>query len=116
MRHYELMVILDPTLEERNIGATLEKMLAVVPNHGGKIDNIDVWGRRAMTFDIKKHSQGLYAVIDFHSTSDTAKELDRQLGLNESVLRTKILRKDNKPAPKVRAKAARVLPTVAVEE
>lgn len=105
MRQYELMVILDPTLEERNIGATLEKMLAVVPNEGGKIDNVDVWGRRAMTFDIKKHSQGLYAVIDFSSTSDTAKELDRQLGLNESVLRTKILRKDNKPAPKVRPSA-----------
>lgn len=106
MRHYELMVILDPNLEERNINATIEKMLAVIPAEGGTIDNMDVWGRRTMTFDIKKHSTGLYAVINFTANSDTAKELDRQLGLNESVLRTKILRKDNKPAPKRKAAAA----------
>ncbi|MDR2703590.1 MAG: 30S ribosomal protein S6 [Cellulomonadaceae bacterium] len=102
MRQYELMMILDPNTEERTIGATIDKLLAVIPNDGGTVDKVDVWGRRTMTFDIKKHSQGLYAVVDFTSTSDTAKELDRLLGLNETVLRTKIMRKDNKPAPKVK--------------
>jgi small subunit ribosomal protein S6 len=47
-----------------------------------------------MAYDINKRSEGIYAVVDFTSTSDTAKELDRQLGLNEAVLRTKILRAD----------------------
>ena len=96
MRPYEIMIILDPDTEERTITATIDKLLAVVPADGGTIDKVDVWGRRRMAFDIKKRSEGIYAVIDFTASSDTAKELDRQLGLNESVLRTKILRKNSK--------------------
>lgn len=94
MRQYELMMIIDPETDERQIQPTLEKMLAVVSKEGGKVEEIDVWGRRRLAYDIKKKSEGIYAVIDFTSESATAKELDRQLGLNESVLRTKLLRRD----------------------
>jgi len=94
MRHYEMMIILDPDVEERTLNSTLDKLLHVVPADGGTVDNVDVWGRRRMTFDINKRGEGIYAVIDFTATSDTAKELDRQLGLNEQVLRTKVMRKD----------------------
>ncbi|MCL1801348.1 MAG: 30S ribosomal protein S6 [Promicromonosporaceae bacterium] len=89
-----MMMILDPEVEERTITQTIEKLLAVIPATGGTVDNVDVWGRRQMTFDINKRSQGLYAVVDFTATSDTAKELERQLSLNEMVLRTKIMRKE----------------------
>jgi small subunit ribosomal protein S6 len=92
MRQYELMVILDPEVEERTVAPSLEKLLTVIKTDGGSVDNVDIWGRRRMAFDINKRSEGIYAVVDFTSTSDTAKELDRQLGLNEAVLRTKILR------------------------
>ncbi|GAA1864478.1 30S ribosomal protein S6 [Myceligenerans crystallogenes] len=92
MRQYELMVILDPEVEERTVQPSLEKLLTVVKTDGGSIDKMDIWGRRRLSFDIEKKSEGIYAVIDFTSTPDTAKELDRQLGLNEVVLRTKILR------------------------
>ncbi len=94
MRHYELMMILDPDIEERTVAPSLDTMLAVVGKQGGSVDKVDIWGRRRLAFDIKKKSEGIYAVIDFTATSDTAKELDRQLGLNESVLRTKTLRTD----------------------
>ncbi|WP_418275427.1 30S ribosomal protein S6 [Isoptericola jiangsuensis] len=94
MRQYELMVILDPEVEERTVAPSLEKLLTVIKTDGGSVDNVDIWGRRRMSFDINKRSEGIYAVVDFTSTSDTAKELDRQLGLNEAVLRTKILRAD----------------------
>jgi len=94
MRHYEMMVILDPEVEERTLNSTLDKLLQVVPGEGGTIDHTDIWGRRRMTFPINKRNEGLYVVVDFTSTSDTAKELDRLLGLNEQVLRTKIMRKD----------------------
>jgi small subunit ribosomal protein S6 len=93
-RRYEMMVILDPGIEDRTIAASLEKFLAVVGAQGGSIDKVDIWGRRRMSFDIKKKSEGIYAVVDFTATSATAHELDRQLGLNEAVLRTKILRTD----------------------
>lgn len=96
MRPYEMMMILDPDVDERTLAATIDKLVAVVPAEGGSIDNVDIWGRRRMAYDIKKRSDGIYAVIDFTSSTATAKELERQLGLNESVLRIKILRKDTK--------------------
>ncbi|WP_251152937.1 MULTISPECIES: 30S ribosomal protein S6 [unclassified Cellulosimicrobium] len=94
MRQYELMIILDPEVEERTVAPSLDKYLSVIKTDGGTVDKVDIWGRRRLAFDIKKKSEGIYAVVDFTSTSDTAKELDRQLGLNEVVLRTKILRTD----------------------
>jgi len=92
MRQYELMIILDPDLEERTISPSLDKFLSVVTKHGGTVDKVDLWGKRRLAYDIKKRSEGIYAVVNFTAESDTAKELDRQLGLNESILRTKLLR------------------------
>ena len=94
MRHYEMKVILDPEIEERTVAPSLDKYLSVVTTAGGSVDKVDIWGRRRLAFDIKKKSEGIYAVVDFTATPDTAKELDRQLRLNEAVLRTKILRPD----------------------
>lgn len=92
MREYELMVILDPELEERTVVPSLDRFLNVVRQGGGTVDNVDIWGRRRLAYDIKKRSEGIYAVVNMTATPEVAKELDRQLGLNESVLRTKLLR------------------------
>lgn len=94
MRQYEMMVILDASVEERTVAPSLDKYLTVITTEGGSIDKIDIWGRRRLAFEIEKKAEGIYAVVNFTSTSDTAKELDRQLGLNEAVVRTKILRTD----------------------
>jgi small subunit ribosomal protein S6 len=58
------------------------------------VDKVDVWGRRRLAYEIDKKSEGIYTVIDLTAEPDTVKELDRQLNLNEAVLRTKILRPD----------------------
>ena len=92
MRQYELMVIFDPELDERTVAPTLDKFLTVITKDGGTIDNVDHWGRRRLAYEINKKAEGLYAVANFTSEPATAKELDRQLNLNESVLRTKVLR------------------------
>ena len=92
MRHYEIMIILEPETDERTIAQTLEKLLQVVPNNGGTVDKIDIWGKRRLAYDIKKKSEGFYVVVDMTTAPEIAQELDRQLGLNESVLRTKLLR------------------------
>ena len=92
MRHYELMVILDPELDDRTVAPSLDKLLAVVKKDGGKIDSVDIWGRRRLAYDIKKKSEGIYAVIQMTAEPATALELDRQLNLNEVVMRTKLLR------------------------
>jgi small subunit ribosomal protein S6 len=96
MRHYELMVILDPNLDERTITPSLETFLRVVRNDGGTVEKVDVWGKRRMAFEIAKHSEGIYAVLDVHCEPATVAELDRQLTLNESVLRTKVMRVDDR--------------------
>ena len=96
MRHYEVMVILDPTLEERTITPSLDAFLSVVKNDGGTIEKVDVWGRRRMAYEINKHAEGIYAVVDLHANPSAVQELDRQLNLNESVLRTKVLRPDER--------------------
>ena len=92
MRHYEMMIILDGELDERTVQPSLEKFLSVVTKDGGTVDNVDVWGRRRLAYEIAKKNEGLYAVVNFTSSADAAKELDRQLGLSEAVLRTKVLR------------------------
>ena len=92
MRHYELMVILDPDLEERTVAPSLDKFLNVIRQGGGTVEKVDVWGRRRLAYDINKKSEGIYAVVDMHAEPAVAQELDRQLGLNESVLRTKLMR------------------------
>lgn len=94
MHQYELMVILDPEVEERTVASSLEKFLAVITGDGGSIEKTDIWGRRKLAYDIKKKSEGIYAVVNFTSTSAAAQELDRQLKLSEAVLRTKVLRAD----------------------
>ena len=92
MRQYELMVILDPEIDDRTVQPSLEKLLTVVTTDGGSVDTVDIWGRRRLAYEIKKKAEGIYAVVGFTAEPATAKELDRQLGLNESVMRTKLLR------------------------
>ena len=92
MRQYELMVILDPELDERTVAPSLDKFLSVVTKDGGSVDNVDIWVRRRLAYEINKKAEGIYAVIIMTAEPATAQELDRQLGLNESVLRTKLLR------------------------
>lgn len=94
MRHYELMVIFDPTLDERTIAPSLDTLLNVVREEGDKVDKVDVWGKRRLAYEIKKNSEGIYAVVEMNCEPATVQELDRLLTLNESVLRTKVLRAD----------------------
>jgi small subunit ribosomal protein S6 len=86
------MIILDPNLEERTVTPSIDQFLGVVKTDGGSVEKVDVWGRRRLAYDIKKKSEGIYAVIDLTAQPDTVKELDRQLNLNESILRTKVIR------------------------
>jgi small subunit ribosomal protein S6 len=95
MRAYELMVLIDPEVDERTVEPTLAKFLDVVRNDGGTVDNVDVWGRRRLAYDIKKKNEAIYVVVNFTATPATSAELDRQLSLNETILRTKIIRPED---------------------
>lgn len=92
MRLYEVMVILDPDLEEKTVAPSLETFLNVVRADGGEVTKVDIWGRRRMAYEINKKADGIYAVLEMNATPASVAELDRQLSLNEAVMRTKVLR------------------------
>ncbi|GAA1058931.1 30S ribosomal protein S6 [Agromyces bracchium] len=106
MHQYELMVILDPSIDERTVAPSLDKFLNVIRNDGGTVDNVDIWGKRRLAYEINKKSEGIYAVVDFTAESATTNELDRQLNLSEAVMRTKVLRAEEGIAQVAAAKKA----------
>ena len=82
MRHYEIMVILDGSLEERTVAPSLDTYLSnVIRSWGGSVEKLDVWGRRRLAYEINKKTEGIYAVIDLQATPAAVAELDRQLKL-----------------------------------
>jgi small subunit ribosomal protein S6 len=103
---YELMVILDPEIDERTVAPSLDKFLNVIRNDGGSIDKVDVWGRRRLAYEINKKAEGIYAVVNFTASPAATVELDRQLSLSEAVMRTKVLRAEEGFAQVAAAKKA----------
>ena len=94
MREYELMVILDPSIDERTVAPQMEKYLEQVTANGGSVEKVDIWGKRRLAYDILKRSEGIYVVINMTTTPEIALEINRFMTLNESILRTKLLRPD----------------------
>ncbi len=94
MRPYEVMVIFDPDTEERSVQPTLEQYLTVITKGGGTVDSLDIWGRRRLAYEIRKKSEGIYAVISLTADPADVKELDRQFTISEQIMRTKVIRPD----------------------
>ncbi|HEY2269420.1 MAG TPA: 30S ribosomal protein S6 [Streptosporangiaceae bacterium] len=92
MRHYEIMIILDPNLEEKTVQPSLDQFMKVVTDDGGKVEKTDIWGKRRLAYPIEKKPEGYYAIVDLTAEPNTVLELDRQLNLNEGILRTKVTR------------------------
>lgn len=98
MRKYEVMVILRPETDDRQVTPILEKHLTVITQGGGSVENLDIWGRRRFAYEIDKLTEGIYAVIDLTATPDDVKELDRQFSINEQIIRTKVIRPELREA------------------
>ncbi|MGO1990940.1 MAG: 30S ribosomal protein S6 [Corynebacterium sp.] len=96
VRQYEMMIIVDPSQDERTVAPSLDKFLETVRKENGTVDKVDIWGKRRLEFPINKQEEGIYAVVDLNCESATVQELDRLLNLNDIIMRTKVLRKDAK--------------------
>jgi small subunit ribosomal protein S6 len=90
------MVILNPDLEERTVGPELDKFLKVIRDSGGSVEKVDIWGRRRLSFEMAKRWEGIYAVLDITAEPAAVLEMDRQMNLNESIMRTKVIRPDQR--------------------
>lgn len=94
VRQYEMMIILDSSQDERTVGPSLDKFLNIVRKENGTVDKVDIWGKRRLEYPILKKEEGIYVVLDLTCEAHTVQELDRVLNINDTVLRTKVLRKD----------------------
>lgn len=94
MRKYEVMVIIDPDVDDRQVNPLIEKHLKVITDGKGTVDKIDVWGRRRMAYEINKKPDGIYVVLNLSAESAVVKEMDRLMTIDEQVMRTKVMRPD----------------------
>lgn len=94
VRQYEMMIIIDPSQDERTVTPSLDKFLDIVRKENGKVEKVDVWGKRRLEYPIQKKEEGIYVVLDLNCEPATVQELDRVLNINDTILRTKVLRKD----------------------
>ena len=92
MREYETVFIIDPSCDESQVEQEVNTVKEIIAAGSGNVVEAQSWGRRRLAYDIKKKSEGIYAILDINATPASVSELDRQLGLNESVLRTKVMR------------------------
>ena len=96
MTNYEIMFIIDPTLEEERKNATVEKVQEIIKTGEGEVSNVDVWGMKKLAYPIEKKNEGYYVVIEFQAGIELPKELDRRLKISDNVMRHMIINKDAK--------------------
>lgn len=96
MKAYELMLMLNPTLEEEARDAVLEKVQGLITADGGAVDNVDSWGKRRLAFEIDKITEGDYIVVDFKAEPDAIAEIDRVLHITDPVMRYMLVRREDK--------------------
>ena len=94
MRKYETIFILNPSLDEEAVKATVEKFKGVIENNGGTVENVDFWGRRKLAYEINKISEGFYTLFNFSAGPELPKELDRLFRINDSVIRHIIVKEE----------------------
>ncbi|WP_234118388.1 30S ribosomal protein S6 [Clostridium hydrogenum] len=87
MNKYETLFILNPSLDEENINANVEKFKDVIQNGGGEIENVDLWGKRKLAYEIKKLNEGFYVLINFKADAQLPKELDRVFRISDNIIR-----------------------------
>lgn len=91
MRKYELIYVLQPNLEDESKNLVINKVKEVIEAKNGQVDKIDAWGNKKLAYEIKKFTEGYYVLVHFSSDIDAPKEIDRNLKINETVIRHMIV-------------------------
>ena len=86
---YELMYIINPNLSEEDTAAVVEKFKALIEQNG-TIDVTELMGKRRLAYEINYLQEGYYVLVKFTSSPDFPAELDRILGITDSVIRSLI--------------------------
>ena len=97
MRLYEVVYIIDATLDEDAVAAKLDKHHAVLTAGGGQVDTVDHWGARQLAYPIRKAKTGYYVVVHAEAAAEALPEFERQLKLDEEVLRYLVVLNEGEP-------------------
>ena len=92
MRHYEVMLILDPSLEDKDAKSAVDRFMTIITDRGGTVTGVDHWGKRRFAYEIRHLNEGYYTVVDLEATPETVDELSRVLFLADNVIRHKVIR------------------------
>ena len=90
MKNYELVYVVRPNAEDEVKEAVLNKIQEVI-SANGEVEKVDTWGNRKLAYQIAKFSEGFYVFVNFKASADLPKELDRNLKINENVIRHMIV-------------------------
>ena len=93
MTNYELMFIINPTLEEEKKNAVVEKVTEIITNGGGEVSKTEVWGMRKLAYPINYENEGNYVLWNFTSECSFPAELERVFGITDGVLRFLIMKR-----------------------
>ena len=94
MRDYELMVVLDPNLDEAAIEALNTRIQGMVTQRGGTVESVESWGRKRLAYPIGRYRDGVYVLSRLQLPPNAAVEIERALKFTESVIRHLLLRAD----------------------
>ena len=99
MKAYELLFFVDPALDEEIRLATSKRIDSTITEQGGKVVNVEEWGKRKLAYEIKGLAEGDYTLIDFEAEPTAIAELDRVLHIMDSVVRYMITCRSEHAAP-----------------
>ncbi len=94
MRNYELMSIFRPDLEDQALQDAVAKLSGLIAARGGEVGSSDVWGRRRLAYPIRDFRDGIYNVSQIKLDPSGADELERNLQLNDEIIRYLLIRLD----------------------
>ena len=96
MKAYELLFFVDPSANEEARAGVMKRIDVAISENGGKVDNVEDWGKRKLAFEVDKLTEGDYTLIDFHADPTQITELDRVLRILDAVKRHMIVRRPDK--------------------
>ncbi|MBQ3054109.1 MAG: 30S ribosomal protein S6 [Clostridia bacterium] len=91
---YETIFVVDAALEQEQIDAVVEKFKSLIEANA-QIDNIDVWGKKRLAYEINYKTEGYYVLVEFTSEPSFPAELERVYGITEGILRSLIIVKEH---------------------
>lgn len=92
MKKYEIMYIVNSSLEAEKAAEVIESLHAIITNNNGTVDNVDDWGVREFAYEINKQTKGHYVVIKVSAPVEAISEFDRLSRINTNVVRHMIVR------------------------